>query len=433
VTTSKTAGPGEEAARLAAVRRYEVLDTPEDGAFDRITALAARHFGVPIAIVSIVDRDRIWFKSHHGVGVREVSRDPGLCASAIMHDGPWVIEDAALDPRTLANPLVAADLGLRFYAGVPLTTQDGFNLGTLCVIDREPRVLDDEDMRTLRDMAGIVMDELELRLASRHVVQSEQTLREQAEHMARTLQESLLPPQLPAIANAQLAALYLPASYGEVGGDFYDVLPLPEDTWALVIGDVSGKGAHAAAVTALARHTIRTAFLTSRDPADVLATLNRAMFLGLQGGAPEHFCTVLVAVLGAGPDGFALELSAAGHPPALLMSGAKVEELARAGGPPVGWRQDVEFASAHAELRGGDALVLYTDGLSESRTPAGMLGVEGIIEAIEAGSGQDATALVDRLADLLVKQASEVRDDAAALILTTSQTGDRNGPRHVLG
>jgi GAF domain-containing protein len=170
------------------VRRYEVLDTPEDGAFDRITALAARHFGVPIAIVSIVDRDRIWFKSHHGVGVREVNRDPGLCASAIMHDGPCVIEDAALDPRTLANPLVAADLGLRFYASVPLTTQDGFNLGTLCVIDCEPRVLDEQEMRTLRDMAGIVMDEFELRLASRRVVQTEQTLREQAEHMARTLQ-----------------------------------------------------------------------------------------------------------------------------------------------------------------------------------------------------------------------------------------------------
>jgi hypothetical protein len=96
VTTSNTAGPGEEAARLAAVRRYEVLDTPEDGAFDRITALAARHFGVPIAIVSIVDHDRIWFKSHHGVEVREVGRDPGLCASAIMHDGPWVVEDAAV-------------------------------------------------------------------------------------------------------------------------------------------------------------------------------------------------------------------------------------------------------------------------------------------------------------------------------------------------
>jgi len=272
VTTSNTAGPGEEAARLAAVRRYEVLDTPEDGAFDRITALAARHFGVPIAIVSIVDHDRIWFKSHHGVEVREVGRDPGLCASAILHDGPWVVEDAAVDPRTLANPLVAGELGLRFYAGVPLTTQDGFNLGTLCVIDREPRVLDEQDMRTLRDMAGIVMDELELRLASRRVVQTEQTLREQAEHMARTLQQSLLPPQLPAIADAQLAALYLPASSGEVGGDFYDVLPLPEDTWALVIGDVSGKGAQAAAVTALARHTIRTAFLTSRDPADVLAT-----------------------------------------------------------------------------------------------------------------------------------------------------------------
>jgi GAF domain-containing protein len=134
-----------EDARLAAVRRYAVLDTPPDGAFDRITALAARHFSVPISIVSIVDRDRIWFKSHHGVDAQEIGRDPGLCASAILQDGPWVVENAAVDPRTLANPLVAGELGLRFYAGAPLTTHDGFNLGTLCVIDQEPRRLSDRD------------------------------------------------------------------------------------------------------------------------------------------------------------------------------------------------------------------------------------------------------------------------------------------------
>ena len=131
--------PSNEAERLAAVRRYDVLDTPPDGAFDRITALAARLFDVPIAIVSIVDTDRIWFKSHHGLDVEEIGREAGLCASAILHDGPWLVTDAAIDPRTLANPLVAGEFGLRFYAGVPLTTHDGYNLGTLCVIDHEPR------------------------------------------------------------------------------------------------------------------------------------------------------------------------------------------------------------------------------------------------------------------------------------------------------
>ncbi|HWH36956.1 MAG TPA: ATP-binding protein [Candidatus Limnocylindrales bacterium] len=159
--------PADEPARLAAIRRYDILDTPPDGAFDRITALAARVLNAPIAIVSIVDHDRIWFKSHHGVEVEQIGRDPGLCASAILQDGPWIINDAPRDPRALANPLVAGDFGLKFYAGVPLRTSDGHNLGTLCILDFEPRELSADATATLEDLAEMVVDELELRLASR--------------------------------------------------------------------------------------------------------------------------------------------------------------------------------------------------------------------------------------------------------------------------
>nr|WP_251045436.1 GAF domain-containing protein [Arthrobacter sp. ISL-5] len=152
---------------MEAVRRYAILDTPADGAFDRITSLAARLFSVPIAIVSIVDHDRIWFKSHHGVPVEEIGRDAGLCASAILQDDVWVIENAPEDPRTLANPLVAGEFGLKFYAGAPLKSRDGYNLGTLCILDHEPRVLDASESATLRDLAAVVMNVLELRLDSR--------------------------------------------------------------------------------------------------------------------------------------------------------------------------------------------------------------------------------------------------------------------------
>lgn len=161
--------PVNEAARLAAIRRYDVLDTPPDGAFERITRLAARLLKTPIAIVSIVDEDRIWFKSKYGLDVSQIDRAPGLCASAILHDEPWIVSDARNDPRTLANPLVASSFGLQFYAGAPLHTQDGYNLGTLCVIDREPREVDDEEKQVLVDLAAIVIDELELRLAARNV------------------------------------------------------------------------------------------------------------------------------------------------------------------------------------------------------------------------------------------------------------------------
>ncbi len=157
--------PHEE-GRLEAVRRYAILDTPPDGTFDRITQLASRIFDVPISIISIVDEDRIWFKSHHGIDAEQIDREPGLCASAILHHEPWVVTDAKVDPRTLANPLVAGELGLRLYAGVPLRTRDGYNLGTFNIIDVEPRELTDEEMQTLTDLAAIVVDELELRLAA---------------------------------------------------------------------------------------------------------------------------------------------------------------------------------------------------------------------------------------------------------------------------
>ena len=167
---------------MAAVRRYDVLDTPPDGAFDRITALAARRFGVPISIISIVDEDRIWFKSHHGLPVQQIDRAPGLCASAILANDPYLLPDASIDPRSLSNPLVAGDFGLRFYVGVPLTTSDGYNLGTLCVIDKEARAIDESQIDDLKDLASIVIDQLEMRLSARHAIDQARLMAREIDH-----------------------------------------------------------------------------------------------------------------------------------------------------------------------------------------------------------------------------------------------------------
>lgn len=174
--------PENEAERMAAVQRYEILDTPPDGSFDRVTAMAARRFDVPISIISIVDHDRIWFKSHHGVDVEEIGRDPGLCASAILSNEAHVLVDAGTDTRSLANPLVAGDFGLRFYAGVPLQTSDGFNLGTLCVIDKEPRPVDQDQIDDLKDLASLVVDQLELRLAARTAIAHAELMAREIDH-----------------------------------------------------------------------------------------------------------------------------------------------------------------------------------------------------------------------------------------------------------
>ena len=172
------ASAGNEAGRLEALRRYEILDTPPDGAFDHITAVTATVLRVPIAIVSLVDHDRIWFKSRHGLAETQTERAPGLCASAILSPGVYQVRDAATDARTLSNPLVAGAMGLRFYAAAPLRTHDGFSLGTLCVIDREPRDLARRETEMLESLAALVMDQMELRLAARRVIALERAQHE---------------------------------------------------------------------------------------------------------------------------------------------------------------------------------------------------------------------------------------------------------------
>jgi two-component sensor histidine kinase len=172
----------DEARRLAAVRRYDILDTPPDGSFDRVTAIAARRFGVPISIISIVDRDRIWFKSHHGTHVGEVGREPGLCASAIISGNTYIVEDARRDPRTLANSLVAGGPGFGAYAAAPLTTADGYNLGTLCVIDVRPRAFTCEQIEELSDLASVVMDQMELRLSARTALEKAGLMAREIDH-----------------------------------------------------------------------------------------------------------------------------------------------------------------------------------------------------------------------------------------------------------
>jgi GAF domain-containing protein len=173
-----------EAERLAALQSYEILDTPRDGAFDRITSLAARHFDVPVALVSLVDEDRIWFKSHHGLNTEEIPRAPGLCASVILSDSAYVVTNALEDPRALANPLVAGEMGLRFYAAAPLVTHDGHRLGTMNIIDFKPREFDAAGENTLREYAGLVMDQMELRLSARKAIAAFTRLFQGAERSA---------------------------------------------------------------------------------------------------------------------------------------------------------------------------------------------------------------------------------------------------------
>lgn len=153
----------DEPARLAALRSYEVLDTPREPAFDRITSLVRTVLNVPIALVSLIDSDRQWFKSCVGLDSEGTSRDISFCTHTILSRSPMNVPDAKLDPRFADNPLVLGPPYIGSYLGVPLCTPDGYNLGSLCVIDTRPREFDKAQEDVLKSFAALVMDELELR------------------------------------------------------------------------------------------------------------------------------------------------------------------------------------------------------------------------------------------------------------------------------
>lgn len=155
--------PHSEKKRLKVLWQYEVLDTVPEEVFDDLTELAAQICDAPIALISLVDEKRQWFKSKFGTPVNETSRDVSFCAHAINQTELFIVPDATLDKRFAANPLVTSDPKIRFYAGAPLVTPDGYALGTLCVIDKVPRDLRPEQKQALRTLARHVVSQLELR------------------------------------------------------------------------------------------------------------------------------------------------------------------------------------------------------------------------------------------------------------------------------
>ncbi len=180
--------PPDEQRRLESLWRYAVLDTPPEEAFDVITRLAARLFHVPISVVSLLDQARQWFKSRYGLVINHTSRDIAFCAFAIHSDNVMVIPDTRADPRFAANPLVTGAPGIRFYAGAPLITPDGYRVGTLDVMDTAPRAdLTADQMALLATLARLVVIELEWRLALIQARQTEQQLRASEEAFRRLL------------------------------------------------------------------------------------------------------------------------------------------------------------------------------------------------------------------------------------------------------
>lgn len=252
--------------------------------------------------------------------------------------------------------------------------------------------------------------------------------RERLQRLNTTLQRTLLPPTLANVPGLDVAAHYHIASLDEVGGDFYDLFPLAAGTWGFFLGDVCGKGAAAAAVTSLARYTLRAAAVYNPDPAAALANLNTVLNHEYNGTDPRY-CTVIFGLLTPEPGegGFHVTLASGGHPPTVLMrADSTADYLPTPGGQLIGVLPDAHIATTNLHLAPGDTLLLYTDGLTEAHAPGvtgdGRYGDDALLDFARTLAPTTASRAIGSVTDLLDTFGTGVDDDTAVLAIHVPPT-----------
>lgn len=411
--------------RLAAVRATGLLDTSAEPGFDRLTGLAATLLEAPLAFVTLVDDRRSFWKSCLGTGLadddvtaRQNTVQESFCQYVVASREPLVVGDTRLDPRTRDNPSIQS-MGVLAWAGFPVMSADGHVLGSFCVVDTVARTWSDRDVEVLRVLSLAAAGEFAVRTALAQARAAERT----ATALARTLQESLLPPLPPQVPGLDVAARYRPAGSGSlVVGDFFDVFSLGGRAgWAAAIGDVSGKGVEAAKVAALARHTIRGAALAGSAPGRVLAALNDALLAqdAPPADAEPRFLTATYAHLRVTATGAVTRLASAGHCATLVRRADGRLLRVPSTGLPLGWFAGVEPAPARIVLRPGDCLVLHSDGVTEARRDGRLFGDDGLDRTLAAVPLRAGAAAVAEAVEhgALAHGGSPPADDTAVLVV----------------
>jgi serine phosphatase RsbU (regulator of sigma subunit) len=378
--------------RVAAVRATGLLDTAPEDAFDELARLASVITEAPLAFITVVDDSRSYWKSAVGDGVadqppRQHPVLDSLCQYLIATGGPVVLDDVATDKRMLDNPTVK-ELDIGAWAGYPIYGLTGQILGGFFVISHAPRRWSEWEIQTLATLSRAASKEVALREA---LAESERRLTEMTQahlvavELARTLQDSLLPPQLPGVPGVQVAARYQAAGTVEVIGDFYDLFHVVGGWWCAVIGDVCGHGVEAAKVTALARYTLRADANVHEQPSVVLEHLDRA--LKTQSGNNGRYLTAAYATFRVSAVGIDGRLCLAGHPAPLIR---RVDGTVTQIGTPgtlLGVLSTVALTDVDFHLGPGDLLLFYTDGLTERFGADGVQFSQLELPRVIAGTG----------------------------------------------
>lgn len=336
---------------------------------------------------------------------------------------PHLTNDVIHDPQ-ISDPAWAEQEGMVSFAGYPLVVGDQL-VGVLALFARH--ALPESTLVSLSSVADTValaiqqaraLVELEgmIETSRGHAEAMEWAMRDRA-HVAEVLQSSLLPPSLPDIPGARVEASYR-AGVEDVGGDFYDVFPIHGD-WGFMIGDVCGRGPEAARLTALARHSLRTALLLGLDPAAALAALNEGIRTV---ESDQRFCTAICGTLEADGDEFVVRLAVGGHPHPLLLS--RDGRVSRVGttGPLIGVFSEVSHVVATIRLGPGDTLVFYTDGVIETRRGDDLFGEHRLIATLAELANPSAEAAVSAIGAAVDTFATETTDDVAVLAIGATPT-----------
>lgn len=371
--------PANEAERLTALNALEILDTPPEERFDRITRLVSEFFKVPIAYVAMVDANRQWLKSSCGWNVKETGRDISFCGHTILQDQTLIIPDAKKDARFADNPMVINEPYVRFYAGRPLRAF-GQKVGTLCLVDHEPREVSAEELKTLDEFAAMVEHELtmlDVIHVQRELLETKEALIESRQHLAQELKEateytrSLLPSPLDSRIRTDWR--FIPCT--ELGGDFFGYSWIDDDHFAVYLIDVCGHGVGAALLSVSVVNLLRSQSLPEtdlRDPGTVLTKLNEMFPMEANG---NKYFTAWYGVYRLSDR--RLRYASGGHPPALLLNGPEADQAElhwlTTGGLVVGAMEQVQYETKEIELAAYNRLYVYSDGVYEVETPEGTM------------------------------------------------------------